>query len=80
MIVRTDAIVLHAFGRSCLGYKSAAETDSYEAVAAATFFAVLAGVVVVGRRRSARRARDVDANRRCIEEIDEPCHAHMTTT
>lgn len=29
-----NAIVLHAFGRSCLGYKSAAETDIYEAVAA----------------------------------------------
>ena len=30
-----NAVVLHAFGRSCLGYKSAAETDIYEAVAAA---------------------------------------------
>jgi dienelactone hydrolase len=31
----TTHIVLHAFGRSCLGYKSAAETDIYEAISAA---------------------------------------------
>jgi pimeloyl-ACP methyl ester carboxylesterase len=30
-----DAIVLHAYGRSCLGFKSAGETDVFEAIAAA---------------------------------------------
>jgi pimeloyl-ACP methyl ester carboxylesterase len=30
----SSAVVLHPFGRSCLGYKSAAETDVYESIQA----------------------------------------------